>query len=60
MKLYEPATIIIISVVVVLGVVGYMSSRYLGNDNAIEEGAEDAIEAITGVDIDLTPYSPEN
>lgn len=44
--------------VVALGV-GYLSTRWLGEDNPIEEVAEEVIEAQTGADIDLTPDSEE-
>jgi hypothetical protein len=50
------------TVLIVLGVLvvaGFLSQRFLGHDNLVEEAAEYAIEAHTGVDIDLSPSSPE-
>jgi len=32
----------------------------LGDDNIVEEGAEEIIEKVIGEDIDLTPNSPES
>jgi len=51
------AGIMIISVVVVVGVV----SRFLfkKTDNIVEETAEKIIKAKTGIDIDLSPDTPE-
>lgn len=40
-------------------IVGVVTSRFFGNDNAIEESAEVIIKENTGVDIDLSPGSPE-
>ena len=31
----------------------------LNEDNAVEEYVEDLVESQTGLDVDLTPYSPE-
>ena len=58
MKLYY-ASIILIGVLIVALSVGYLSSRWLGDDNEIEELAEDIIKMKTGMDIDITPNSPE-
>ena len=58
MKLYDGGSTVLI-VLGVLVVVGFLSSRFLGHDNLIEESAEYAIEAHTGVDIDLSPGSPD-
>ena len=49
----------IIIILGMLAIVGYISSRWLGDDNEIEEFAESAIEMQTGANIDLTPGSPE-
>lgn len=49
----------IVIVVVTAAVVGYVSSKYLGHDNIVEESAETIIEKNTGWDIDLSPSSPE-
>jgi hypothetical protein len=40
-------------------IIGFGSIFLLGNDNPIEEIAEKVIEKETGIDIDLTPASPE-
>ena len=58
MKLYDGG-LIIISIIVVALAVGYASSRWLGDDNPIEEAAEEVIESQTGMEIDLTPVSQE-
>ena len=44
---------------IVVVVVGYLSSFWLGDDNAIEEVAENILEKHVGIDLDLTPNSPE-
>lgn len=58
MKLKDGGTAVLIAVVL-LGVVGYFSSRFLGDDNIVEETAESIIELHTGADIDLSEDSPE-
>lgn len=58
MKLYDGG-FIIISIIVVALAAGYASSRWLGDDNPIEEVAEEVIESQTGMEIDLTPSSEE-
>ena len=58
MKLYDGGTTVLIIVVVAL-LVGYASSQILDDDNPIEETAEVVIKQHTGVDLDLTPLSPE-
>ncbi len=58
MKLYDGSVLVVGILVVALGI-GYVSSRFLGEDNPIEEAAEEVIESQTGVDIDLTPRSNE-
>lgn len=40
-------------------VVGGFSTLYLYDDNPIEEACEDIIKETTGIDIDLSPSSPE-
>lgn len=59
MKLYDFGIVIIIGVIAVCAIGGYVSSRYLGNDNPIEEAAEEVIEEETGLDVDLSPDSKE-
>ena len=39
------------------GIVGFMSSKWLGPDNAVEEECEKIIKDQTGADIDLSPDS---
>lgn len=52
--------VIVITSIFVTGCVSYWNDRAgLEDDNMIEEGAEFAIEQFTGMDIDLTPGSPE-
>ncbi len=59
MKLFDGGVILIISIVVFAAVIGVISSKYLGDDNALEEATEAVIEKETGLDIDLTPTSKE-
>ena len=58
MKLYSGG-FIVISIIVVALAAGYASSRWLGDDNPVEEAAESVIEEQTGLDIDLTPNTSE-
>ncbi len=58
MKLFEGGAIVV-GILVVALVAGYVSSRFLGEDNPVEEAAEEVIESQTGVDIDLSPKSKE-
>lgn len=41
-------------------VIGLVSIYFLGRDNPVEEACEEIIKDETGVDIDLTPGTPEN
>ena len=58
MKLYDGGALVV-GILVVALVAGYASSKFLGEDNAIEEAAEEVIESQTGIDLDLTPNSAE-
>jgi hypothetical protein len=61
-KLYEPFTLVLVSmVVVVLAITGYASWKYFGaqEDGYTEELCEAGIEQLTGADIDLSSDSPE-
>ena len=58
MKLYSGAEIILV-IIATAALIGYFSSRFLGDDNAVEETAEMIIEKHTGIDLDLSPDSPE-
>ena len=58
MKLYDCGTSIFIFIVVV-GLMGFLSSRILGDDNPIEEFTEEIIEQETGIEIDLSPKSAQ-
>jgi hypothetical protein len=40
-------------------ILGYYSSIFFGDDNPVEEVAEEIIKVETGLDIDLSPNSPE-
>jgi hypothetical protein len=55
----EGATLILLALAVVIGIIGYSSSLFLGDDNPIEESCEAVIKKTTGFDLDLTPNSPE-
>lgn len=59
MILRESATLIIFGILAIVGIIGYASSFWLGHDNKVEETCEVVIESQTGVDLDLTPSSPE-
>lgn len=39
--------------------IGGLSAVLLRNDNPIEEACEEVIKETTGIDVDLTPNSPE-
>jgi hypothetical protein len=58
MKLYDGGALVI-GILVVALVAGYASSHFLGEDNPVEEAAEEVIESQTGMDIDLSPGSEE-
>lgn len=58
MKLYDGGTTVLI-IIGVAALVGFLSSRWLGDDNVIEEFSEEIIESNTGIDIDLTPGTQE-
>lgn len=58
MRLYDGGSTILI-IIAVAALVGVVSSRWLGDDNAVEETAEEVIENETGLKIDLSPGSPE-
>ena len=58
MRLYDGG-VLVVGILVVALVAGYASSRFLGEDNPIEETAEEVIESQTGMDIDLSPGSEE-
>jgi hypothetical protein len=47
-------------VIILAIIIGIGSVYFYGEDNPIEEKAEQVIENETGIDIDLTPSSPEN
>ena len=58
MKFFEVGTLIII-VVSIVTAIGASSYFWGGPDNQVEEACEDIIHVITGVDIDLSPGTPE-
>ena len=58
MKLYDLSILIVIGVVAVAALIGWVSTCYLGDDNPIEEAAEEVIEIETGRRVDLSPQSP--
>ncbi len=51
--------LIIIGIIIAAAAVGYMSSKWLGDDNKIEENCERIIYTNTGVNIDLSPTEGE-
>lgn len=58
MKLYDAGLTILI-IIIVVSAVGLVSVKFLGDDNPIEEVAEDVIQVETGAKIDLTPNTHE-
>jgi hypothetical protein len=53
----------IIATAITLGLItacGLISTKFLGDDNSVEEAAEAIIKDITCVEIDLSPESPES
>ena len=46
-------------VVILVLILGISSAYFLGDDNALEEIAEEVIQEETRINIDLTPNSPE-
>lgn len=58
MKLYEGG-MLVVGIIIVAFVAGYASSHFLGQDNPVEEAAEEVIESQTGINIDLSPSSLE-
>jgi uncharacterized protein YpmB len=57
---YQKKENIIKMIVVILVVIlGISSAYFLGDDNPVEETSEEVIKAQTGIDVDLTPKSPE-
>ena len=60
MKLYELGIIILIGGLVALATVGYLSQKWLGADNELEEHVEEVILDHTGLEMDLSPCSPED
>lgn len=60
MKLYDGALLILVSIAVLTGIV-MVANEHFGakDDNLAEEVIEEAIEITTGLDVDLTPLTPE-
>ncbi len=48
-----------VTMVGVVGLIGFVAHFFMGDDAFIEEAAETYIEQTTGLSIDLTPGSPE-
>lgn len=59
MKLYDGGVIIILIFIAIVAAVGGSSYYWLGPDNPVEEVAEKIIQEETGINLDLTPTSPE-
>lgn len=62
MKFYDAGLIVFIvvaSLAAVIAIGNYVYDEYWPDDNPVEEGIEKELERRTGVDIDLTPGSPE-
>lgn len=52
-------TISMAIIVILAAIIGLWSIKYMGQDGPIEEQCEQVIQDQTGVEIDLTPASPE-
>lgn len=48
-----------LTVLVGVGIVGFISHFFLGHENWVEEKAEDYIEEKIGIKFDMTPSTPE-
>ncbi len=51
--------VVSIVVLICLLIIGLLSSRFLGDDNKVEEDIEDIIKSNYNIDLDLTPSSKE-
>lgn len=58
MKFYDAGLTILI-VVCVVSLIGALSIKFLGNDNPVEEAAEEVIKLETGQQLDLSPGSED-
>ncbi len=60
MKLRDMSILIIVGIVGVVAIVGWVSTRFLGNNNPVEEECEKVIQDETGMKMDLdTPQGAE-
>lgn len=58
--IFREFSIVIVAIIVgIAAVIGIISGCFLGDDNPVEEVAEDVIQDETGVHIDLSPNSKE-
>ena len=48
-------SLIVIIVVAIAAIAGAISVKFLGNDNVVEQVAEDVIKEETGIDVDVSP-----
>lgn len=46
-------------ILILVVIIGLGSVYFYGDDNAVEEISEELLKQETGIDIDLTPSSPE-
>lgn len=58
MKVNE-LSVLVIGIIAIAALAGYLSSRWLKEDNIVEEIAEEVIAVETGAHVDLSPNSPE-
>jgi len=59
MKLHDCGIIILATIFVACVIGAGVSYYFLGADNPVEEIAEEVLKKETGIDVDLTPHSPE-
>jgi hypothetical protein len=59
MKLRDFSIPIIIIIVGIVTVVGIISTTFMGEDNPVEEVSESVIKQETGLDVDLSPSTPD-
>lgn len=55
MKMHDGSLLIVIVIFVTAVVIGMGSTYFFGDDNEVEEVAEEVIQADTGMKIDLSP-----
>lgn len=60
MKFYDLSIVILIVIVVTCVTAGTLTGIFWKPDNPVEEVSEDIIKQETGIDLDLSPSTPEH